>query len=527
MDDLPGWTAIEIGLSRRVACSKPFSFFFDLVGKVWLSPDCDPAPFRRICTLARKQGVTFAVLENASARPDVHADVAGMEQSNGGGGRAEAVAISFFACANPDEDLQSVGHECFLGQVIVVNYLPAQQGSRWTTYVFEAVLASQRLMGLDGWATLTESYASRARTFACQVGGQTFTLLGTYFCQQNYVTHACAHASLRMAVNTLQGLPALQGEAIDAFLGGGNLSSGLSIRQIEDAIEEFSGCEPEVFQCEKDGAVDYLRVLASVVESGDMALLVFTTGTRGIEHVVVVLGHARASGEWHPLGLPAYARRRSQQFYTSSEWISHFLIHDDALGPYYSLNARAFELNPKIKAQWIVALRPRRPTFNAPWAQACGITALENAASLLQADVPGEWLEMMRMKPPGYVLRPILLSRESYLDHLREAEAHDGSRSGSNELAVLAALPPHLWIVEYTLPQLYDGNRSKIGEVVLDASSDPAEVQAALREGKLGPALAGFRAPGLIALSEAGSKLQFTSSGIVSHVPTYRFRNQC
>ena len=67
------------------------------------------------------------------------------------------------------------------------------------------------------------------------------------------------------------------------------------------------------------------------------------------------------------------------------------------------------------------------------------------------------------------------MTREEYGTHLSKTVAHDGSYLPEGRVKpVLETLPPTLWVVEFTLPDLFTGNHSKLGEVLFDASKSSA-----------------------------------------------------
>src|SRR5258708_4858484 len=98
------WTGLTT-IEACLCCEPPFSFFFDLVRTHWKSPDTHPLTLHRICTLARKQGARFVVVESALSRPDVREEIDALDASLGGGGAAEGLAISFFASEKEPTDV--------------------------------------------------------------------------------------------------------------------------------------------------------------------------------------------------------------------------------------------------------------------------------------------------------------------------------------------------------------------------------------------------------------------------------------
>jgi hypothetical protein len=74
-------------------------------------------------------------------------------------------------------------------------------------------------------------------------------------------------------------------------------------------------------------------------------------------------------------------------------------------------------------------------------------------------------------------------------------------------------LPDKLWVVEFSLPELYTGNRSKLGEVIFEALSP-------IDAGDPTGSLLALRAPGVLVIRE-GANLKAYQSESLSHGPLY------
>lgn len=511
-------------MGATFSCERPYSFYFDLIDRVFRTPDASRAPLHRLCTLARKQGARSVILEPAGARPHIHEEITDLDRMHtGGGGAAEAIAISFFACEIADnDDLSEVEETQFLGQAIVINYRPPGSSDFTVSYVFEAFLEPPALARENGETLLLNNYLAPHVDTVCTVRDRQFKVCGVYYCQQNSKTHVCAHACLRMAIRSADGGELSPG-AINRQLQITPPCEGLSLGHIVEMIEHC-GLQAEVADCDQLTHAQRLALLASIVESGDQALLVFKTGEQrdGLpeEHVVLVFGHTRHSDEWHPQALSLYGGPGSAKYLSASAWIDHFLIHDDNLGPYYTLGSYALESDPDVRAHWIIAVRRWTPTLTANGAEGITAAILTNILPMLATSAQGRWFDYLTKKSWRYVLRPILIDRDDYLEHLREAEGHDDTRMTAEEIARFKALPERLWMVEFSLPALFTGNRAKLGEVLLNAcpdeplDKDPETV------------LAGLRLPHLMLVRTAQGEMVQTPSSLLSHSVLYR-RTRC
>ena len=236
-----------------------------------------------------------------------------------------------------------------------------------------------------------------------------------------------------------------------------------------------------------------------------------------MEHVVYVCGHTLNTDEWHPQALPAYSGAPRAQYYPMTAWVDHLIVHDDNFGPYYSLSSRSFVVDPNVQAKFVIGILPRKvatlpligqvlaPAFLAltlPWAK--GLTL-----------VSGRWLDYIASGTWLLVLRTTLMQRDRYLSHLTSLKAHDGTSLTKNEINAYKHLPDYFWCTEFTLPNLFTGNRAKLGEVFVDAISRYDQTQPL-------NSFLGMRGPSFMALPISLGQFQVFPSSICSHAPFYR-----
>jgi hypothetical protein len=127
---------------QSLVCRSPFSFFFDLIRPYWrtVSPAPDKLTLHRLCTLARKQGAKFVLVDSALDRVDVQQDIEALDAFYGGGGEAEAVSFAFFTGNQNPRYIPKVASDALLGVAVLINY--KRLGSHdWTcSYIYEAIL---------------------------------------------------------------------------------------------------------------------------------------------------------------------------------------------------------------------------------------------------------------------------------------------------------------------------------------------------------------------------------------------------
>lgn len=498
-------------------CKPPFSFFFDLVGRYWRASS-SPLPLHRACTLARKQGVTYCTVDAAFNRQDIVQEITQLDDCYGsGGGAAEAITISFFRSDEPPDNIDDIPDDGFLGQVVLINYRQPGSSTFTRSYIYEAIFKLPTLA--DGSAILN-TIVSRDAEFRVTVRGREFKTRSVFYGQQNSTTNVCAHACLRMALNSFGGIePQVTNAKINEILNASlPFKTGLSLKQLGDVIESV-GVKASVYDCKKIAPPMYFSTLASIVESGDLAMLVFTTGHQdssgqATEHVVTVFGHTRNSDEWHPQAIPAYAGPKSAPYFASSSWTDHFLIHDDNFGPYFTLSTHALEIDAAVKPLYVIALRKEVANVPPAYIEALAAVMLTNfLPSLAGQKIPSRWFEYITRTQRPYVLRPLLLKREDYLKQLKSSKAHDGTNLSDGDEQRLAKLPERFWVVEFSLPELYTGNRSKLGEVIFDAVNAPNSAD-------LSSLLLALRVPGVLVMRD-GPDMATHACALLSHCPLH------
>ena len=460
------------------------------------------------------------VIESALGRQSIREDISALDDASGGGGAAEAIAISYFAVPTGADqfDVSNVPSEAFLGQAVVINYRPPGASSFSDSYVYEGVLRTPAIRDPTGASKpLMNRYLTSEVDLDCTVKGRIFSISGVYYCQQNAQTHACAHASLRMAL-TSRDNQAVTAAYINKTLGITPPCGGLKLGQVLMIIHA-QGLDANIIDCSGLSPETYSSILAATVESGSKALLVFTTGSsqpNPDEHVVLVFGHTRNLDEWHPQAIPAYAGPNSAPYYPSSNWIDHFLIHDDNFGPYYTLSSQALEFEKNVRAHWIISIRDKATSVDPHGAEASASTVLSLVLPQLAPVEKGRWFEYVTKRSWQYVLRTVLVTREQYQNHLRQLVGHDGTKVSSAQITRTGSLPERFWMVEFSLPALFTGNRAKLGEVIIaaDTATPPTSYLDIIHA---------IRLPRLLLMTDQSTgQLSYELSGLDSHSPVFQ-----
>jgi hypothetical protein len=498
------WASLPVA-SRIIECDRPFSFYFGLIEPHWQARASVDLPIHRLTTLARKQGARTVVIEDAAIVPHVIAEIDAIDAHHGGGGAAEALKISFLRCELINGNVTASPPDV-IGQCVVVNYRAPGNVEFVASFVLEALFALPTLA--DG-LPLLNNYVSRAATFPIHILDQELEIAAVCYAQQNTITSVCAHACLHMVERTLfpKRAPPVSSE-INTLVGNDAID-GMLPQEMAKALRSRTGSHVREISCEGLTSPEFVSILTAATESGHLALLVFKTGASPdgnahsagpTNHVVVVLGHTRNSDEWHPQAIPEYSGLPSAPYCPASGWVDHFLINDDNFGPYFTLSSRALESDPTVRAEAILVVQGFATNIDAHTAEAAAATFLSIMLPTLSPETAGNrWLDLVTRRREAFVTRPILLRREQYVEHLRCLVSHDGATVVQADLESLEALPDHFWMVEYTIPDLLAGNRSKLGEVLVEASwNDDVESRRSLM-------IRGLRAPSRLLIADHGS----------------------
>ena len=192
-----------------IDCRPPYSFTFDLIAKLWRQPRVghNAAPIHRVCTLMRKMGARTVFVECGLGRADVCSELDDLNAVIKGDAQAQALVLTFFGTAiGIDPASRPVG-EAVLGQTIIINY-KRDHTTHWLSYIYEAVIRVPDYLlspRRNRRVRVLNMHLPVVANFTISVGDQHYQIQGIYYCQQNGYTSSCAHACLRMLINTYFG----------------------------------------------------------------------------------------------------------------------------------------------------------------------------------------------------------------------------------------------------------------------------------------------------------------------------------
>lgn len=491
-----------------VPCETNYSFFFDFVAKELPGPNT--APLHRVCTLMRKMKVKCFLREELEHDAEIREEVAALEARTDTKIKAEAVRFTFFrrapAGTGPDAWLE-LGDKDVLGYAVLLRPNPPLEFIRADKstcqihgYVLEAVIAPPAV-ALEGGGTecVTNYYIHCCREFETTVGtkakSKPFRLVGTFFCQQNGYTNACAHAALRMAANSWPGFqgPKVTYEAINKILGIDHAklrkvrNDGLSTDQIASVIRAL-GHEAETAAFVLRPDVNYEDYIYPLIESGCPVILGIARPS--VDHVITILGHTLNSDRWAE-ARHGYGTMPKANYISASAWADHFIFNDDNYGMYVTLPSESVknvivpQYNPNLHAAVAIGLFPEKPNTAGNDERVLGYFAEQVASVFLRKILrdtkpapSNHWFNLMKNGHTP-VCRTVLRDKGAYmkaLDAMVDEKGH--TVSDGDKKMVEGILPDRVWVTEIMTPALYVGNKRKLGEILTMTRANSADVAA-------------------------------------------------
>ncbi len=399
--------------------------------------------------------------------------------------------ISFFSeLFSSPQDLKKVSPDTFLGYAVFKeDSLPKCQKTR----VYESVIRPSRhgnnfIRGNQLWESL--------------ICGVPFSISGYLYAQQNGLTNVCAHVAARTVaaryhvggdmtyreMNSILGI-----DHSSRFVGDGR---GLTT---DDLIRILSAAGSSCFvlnygspdENNQNSIADYSsrrtnapyqKVIYPSIESGYPSLLVFkmTSENSNRNHIVPVFGHTFNEDAWVPSADFGYfAVGNTLSYIPSDYWLSMFIIHDDNFGSNYCLPKYYLDSKSKFTVYACITTLPKGVFLHGTGAEVAGADLTYPLVDQLpKRDLV--WADRLRhyAKNKQIVIRPILVSLEDYLSHLRGISDWDGNAIGGaiDDLRDIFAswLSRYVWLVEISVPELFPANKRKLGEPLLIPEGIPS-----------------------------------------------------
>ena len=444
--------------------------------------------FHRLCSLMRKMKAHTVVIEQIDksfneVNKEYNALISYYEKD------IEFEALRFtFILDEIDEigKLKILDDDKFLASAIVINFNKVEdpvrinEGKGWYSYLYSAFVTIPKI---NGTIPLLNNYLHVYRQFNREVlysdgrPPKQYKITGTFFSEQNAVTSVCAHASLCMILNNMEGTnDILVPEDINKIVGINHAEKKEKDRLARDGLNQddinnvliSKGLTYKLLNFFSNPNIDYDAQIYNYLESRFPCLLVFTT--KGQEsHIVPILGHTLNSDIWKPEATVAYAHESAFDGYLSAvRWIDHFIIHDDNFGMYNCLPVDTLKKitlpkhDPYFRAAYAIAVVPADVTTSAREAEWASIFITTDILEWrISTGSPLDfWCKQL---PKGIVtIRTFNISKEGYVESLKEKDFNGNSFSDEDKKNLTEDLPARFWLSEITLPDLYSANKHKI-----------------------------------------------------------------
>jgi hypothetical protein len=438
------------------------------------------------------------------------------------------VRLSFYTKKfSTKRGLASAGND-FLGYAIIRQIIRPKK-----TWIFESVLKPSREIN---------NFIRGGQEWICAVGGFRFRIKGYLYAQQNSITNVCAHVALRTVIrrfrqndmtyremNNLIGIDHMT-RKVGAGFGGLTTQQMIKILEVSGAR-----CVPQDYRVPKKKRSLFQKFLYGSVESGFPAIVIFQMADEpNLHHAIPVFGHTFNEDTWVARAEVDYFKvGRSIRHIPSESWVSMYIAHDDNWGsnfcvPRNYLHTQQYcahsprQNNGCImdtgSIQYVIGTFPKEVMVNALQAEAIGadylMTILKSKELPLYHPAWGQRLHSYFRKKQ-IVLRPILIKKKQYADHLHKIRDWNGKKLG---FKLQIQNDEWIWIVELSVPELFSANRRKVGEVVLRAEHKPLH-----RRDFKNFLIA--RIPGYFAIYVSGGArdplYEFTPCNLKSHVELY------
>ena len=268
---------------------------------------------------------------------------------------------------------------------------------------------------------------------------------------------------------------------------------GLNKREIV-AILERAGARCVVadyrIRLRKGGAPPpFQKYVYGSVESGYPAIISFeTTKYQDSYHGIPIVGHTFNSDTWVPSAERFYFQIGPATRYVPSEsWVSMYIGHDDNAGSHYCIPRYYFHVHHPASARstasvtnkpsrecvaHVIATLPNHVQVNPIQAEAIGMDYLLAMRAQLNELQANDWARRLaEFYDSGLlVLRPLLVTATEYASHLSRVRDWGYKSIRKDFIRELKKLSPEkLWMIEFSIPELFSANLRKLGEVLIRA----------------------------------------------------------
>jgi hypothetical protein len=263
---------------------------------------------------------------------------------------------------------------------------------------------------------------------------------------------------------------------------------GLTATEIESVVV-FLGERLSVTNFIEDSRVEYDKVLYQVMESGYPAILEIQgwdiMRREDFAHALAVTGHTLNTDRWEPEAKYGYGNYPIRQYIPVSEWVCHYIMSDDNYGMDVALPSAMVRndvipvKNPKLHATRVLSILPKAVGLTGHRAEriAIGIASKLIKKTIIKPEP--YWLVNLkrRHEEKSIVCRTTLLTDKQYRSYITESINSKLLRPTDAQWQYFKRLPRYIWVTEISIPNLYTGNKTKLGDVLVKASATAKEIE--------------------------------------------------
>ena len=257
-----------------------------------------------------------------------------------------------------------------------------------------------------------------------------------------------------------------------------NPHGGLDKTQMEQVVRKL-GLHFHSANFLQNTSVEYDHFMYPSLESGYPTILGLewwdanSKSTSG--HVVTALGHTMNSDRWEPEARRGYGNYPITPYIPTAEWCCHYIISDDDYGMYSTLPTDAVRnfivpsKNPNQHVSMAISIIPSEVVLPGYHAEQLAMLSARWLVNNVKLTPPRQWHE--RMKEENLVCRTLLLTKDDYLKHIQT----NNDKITAEQNKCLESMPKYVWVSEVSLPNIFTGNKHKLGDVVMRADATPQQ----------------------------------------------------
>lgn len=493
--------------------------FFDLVKNLWRGQNS--YAMHRLCTLMRKMDARWLIKEEVEIESLLEEEVNAIKRRCGKDTICEATRLTFFSDM-PKKDLMSEkASKALLAYVVIIKvHFPKKSypsNPKDRIYIFEAVvgfpsiLLNHETTSLEGMTEIegslkipvTNYYYHCGGTFETTIGTKSkhtnYIIHGTYFAQQNHLTSVCAHACIQMAINNAGalGAPKITSERINQLLKIDHTTpktrvGHFKLDENDMSIEKRTGgvTTHEIIRVVKQLGLGTLfakfidpqtpecyRWLYPHLESSFPTILGIQrprhSESEQMNHVVVILGHTLNTDRWEPEARFQYRELVVWPYYSTGDWVDHFIINDDNLGMGRTISTDQLrdtqyrKKQGKLHPGMAISIVPKEVISTGINAEYFASVILGDLLKAMRGKEEFEWLRVLTHSK--VTCRTFTSTADDYIKHLSQCEDNLGHKITHSLLKeIRKAIPDLVWLTEISVPDLVYGNKAKLGDVVAE-----------------------------------------------------------